>query len=308
MKIVFLGTSDFSETVFKKLNSVYPLTAVVTGPDKQSGRGYELKLGALKVAANEAGVKVLQYKSVSREGIDDLKVLEPDLIVTAAFGQILSDEFLSIPKFGVINVHASLLPRYRGASPIQAAVLNGDDATGITVMRTVKAVDAGDILLKKQIEISHTDTAGSLFERLACLGGEMIVEAVKLIESGKAVYTPQNDAEASYCRMIKKVDGLINFDKTYKELDCFVRAMTPWPCSFTHIGEKTVKVFSVTPALGEPSATVGQVLTANSNSGLTVACKDGAVRLATLQPENKSKMTDVAFLNGNPVKVGTVLK
>ncbi len=308
MKIVFLGTSDFSETVFKKLNSVYPVAAVVTGLDKPSGRGYELKPSALKVAATKAGVKVLQYKSVSKEGINDLKMLEPDLIITAAFGQILSDEFLSVPKFGVINVHASLLPRYRGASPIQAAILNGDNITGITIMRTVKAVDAGDILLKKQIEISHIDTAGSLFERLASLGGEMIVEAVKLIESGKAVYTTQNNDEATYCRMIKKTDGLIDFDKTYKELDCFVRAMTPWPCAFTHIGEKTVKVYSVTPALGEQSAVVGQVLTANSNRGLTVACKDGAVRLTNLQPENKSKMTDVAFLNGNPVMVGTILK
>lgn len=153
MKIVFMGTPDFSAVVLEKLNSVYPVSAVVTGLDKPVGRGYNLAPSPLKVKAIELGIPVLQYAKVSREGLDDIRALQPDIIVTAAFGQILSDAFLAIPKFAVLNVHASLLPKYRGSSPIQWSIINGDEKTGITIMKTVKAVDAGDVLLEKETEI-----------------------------------------------------------------------------------------------------------------------------------------------------------
>lgn len=166
MKIVFMGTPDFSAIVLEKLNSVYPVSCVVTGLDKPTGRGYQLKPSPLKVKAQELGIPVLQYEKVSREGLDDMRNLNPDVVVTAAFGQILSESFLAIPKFGVLNVHASLLPKYRGSSPIQWSIINGDEESGISVMRTVKAVDAGDVLLEKATPIGKKKPQASFLTDL----------------------------------------------------------------------------------------------------------------------------------------------
>ena len=311
MKIVFMGTPDFSAIVLDKLNSVYPVSAVVTGLDKPVGRGYQLKASPLKVKALELGIPVLQYEKVSREGIEDIENLNPDVVVTAAFGQILSEKFLSIPKYGVLNVHASLLPKLRGSSPIQWSIINGDEQSGITIMRTVKAVDAGDILLEKSTSIGKDETAGELFDRLAILGGEAICEAISLVESGKAVFTPQDESQATHCSMIKKEDGNIDFSKSAHEIDCFVRGMTPWPSAFTHVFGKTLKVFKVEKE--EFSGQLlngfenGQVVKSNSKEGLIVKVKDGALRLEEIQLEGGKRMSDTAFLLGRNVEVGTKL-
>ena len=308
MKIVFMGTPDFSAVVLEKLNSVYPVSAVVTGLDKPVGRGYQLKPSPLKVKAEELGIPVLQYEKVSREGIEDIKALAPDVIVTAAFGQILSEAFLSIPKFAVLNVHASLLPKYRGSSPIQWAILNGDKETGITIMKTVKAVDAGDILLQKSTEISETETAGELSDRLAILGGEAIVEAIKLVETGEAKFTPQNDAEATHCSMISKDDGKISFDKNAHSLDCFVRGMSPWPSAYTEYESKKLKVFAVEKVNDDISYKAGEVVFADVKNGLVVQAKDGLVRLKDIQLEGAKRMSDVDFLRGRKIEVGYIFK
>ncbi len=308
MKIVFMGTPDFSAIVLEKLNSVYPVSAVVTGLDKPVGRGYQLKPSPLKVKAQELGIDVLQYEKVSREGIENIQNLNPDVVVTAAFGQILSEKFLSIPKFGVLNVHASLLPKYRGSSPIQWSIINGDEESGITIMRTVKAVDAGDILLKKATPIGKKETAGELFDRLAVLGGEAIVEAIRLLDSGKATFTPQDESLATHCSMISKDDGNIDFAKTARQIDCFVRGMTPWPSAYTHVFGKTLKVFDVEKVdfSGDISAFVcGQVVRANSKEGLFVKVADGVIRLCEIQLEGSKRMSDTAFLLGRNVEVGT---
>ncbi len=308
MKIVFMGTPDFSAVVLEKLNSVYPVSAAVTGLDKPVGRGYQLKPSPLKVKAEELGIPVLQYEKVSREGIEDIKALAPDVIVTAAFGQILSEAFLSIPKFAVLNVHASLLPKYRGSSPIQWAILNGDKETGITIMKTVKAVDAGDILLQKSTEISETETAGELFDRLAILGGEAIVEAIKLVEMGEAKFTPQNDAEATHCSMISKDDGKISFENTAHSLDCFVRGMSPWPSAYTEYESKKLKVFAVEKVNDDISYKAGEVVFADVKNGLVVQAKDGLVRLKDIQLEGAKRMSDVDFLRGRKIEVGYIFK
>ena len=307
MKIVFMGTPDFSAVVLEKLNSVYPVSAVVTGLDKPVGRGYQLKPSPLKVKAEELGIPVLQYEKVSREGIDDIRAIEPDVIVTAAFGQILSEAFLAIPKFAVLNVHASLLPKYRGSSPIQWSILNGDEYTGITIMKTVKAVDAGDILLQKKTKIAQNETAGELFDRLAVLGGEAIVEAIGLVESGKAEFVPQDESGVTHCSMIKKEDGRISFDKTARELDCFVRGMTPWPSAYCEVAGKKLKVFSVQKIDGDCDAKCGVVVFADVKNGLVVKVKDGLARLDDIQLEGAKRMTDVDFLRGRKIEVGTVL-
>lgn len=315
MKIVFMGTPDFSAVVLEKLNSVYPVSAVVTGLDKPVGRGYNLAPSPLKVKAIELGIPVLQYAKVSREGLDDIRALQPDIIVTAAFGQILSDAFLAIPKFAVLNVHASLLPKYRGSSPIQWSIINGDEKTGITIMKTVKAVDAGDVLLEKETEIGKKETAGELFDRLAILGGEAIVEAISLVECGKATFTSQDESKVTHCSMINKGDGLVDFSKSAKEIDCFVRGMTPWPSAYTHIGEKTLKIFDVEKV--EPfdlqksndqfeNAKFGEVVLADKNHGLIVKVADGFIRLHVIQLEGSKRMDDTQFLLGRKIDVGTI--
>lgn len=315
MKIVFMGTPDFSAVVLEKLNSVYPVSAVVTGLDKPVGRGYNLAPSPLKVKAIELGIPVLQYAKVSREGLDDIRALQPDIIVTAAFGQILSDAFLAIPKIAVLNVHASLLPKYRGSSPIQWSIINGDEKTGITIMKTVKAVDAGDVLLEKETEIGKKETAGELFDRLAILGGEAIVEAISLVECGKATFTPQDESKVTHCSMINKGDGLVDFSKSAKEIDCFVRGMTPWPSAYTHIGEKTLKIFDVEKVeLSDlqksneqfENAKFGEVVLADKNHGLIVKVADGFIRLHVIQLEGSKRMDDTQFLLGRKIDVGTI--
>ena len=304
MKIVFMGTPDFSAVVLEKLNRVYPVSAVVTGLDKPVGRGYQLKPSPLKVKAEELGIPVLQYEKVSREGIDDIRAIEPDVIVTAAFGQILSESFLAIPKFAVLNVHASLLPKYRGSSPIQWSILNGDEYTGITIMKTVKAVDAGDMLLQKKTKIGEKETAGELFDRLAILGGEAIVEALKLVENGDAHFVKQNESEVTHCSMIQKEDGRLSFDKSAKEIDCFVRGMTPWPSAYTELLGKKLKVFAVEKVDDSKDHEVGAVVFADTRNGLIVQAKDGLLRICDLQLEGSKRMSDIDFLRGRKIDIG----
>lgn len=305
LRLIFMGTPDFSAVVLEKLTSRHSVLAVVTGKDKPVGRGYELRPSPLKVKAEELGIPVLQFDKVSSEGYDAIAALRPDLGVTAAFGQILSERFLSLFPLGVINVHASLLPRYRGASPIQWAVLNGDSETGVTIMRTVKEVDAGDILLQVRTPIGERETAGELFDRLAVLGGEALSEAVEMIEEGRAVYTPQDPALATHCGMITKGEGRIDLSRTARELDCFVRGMTPWPSAWCESEGKRIKVLELSPAEGRGEA--GRVLSASPATGLIVACGDGAVRFSVIQPEGRPRMSDTAFLAGHRIAQGTLI-
>lgn len=330
MKIVFMGTPDFSAKVLEILCKRYDVCAVVTALDKPTGRGYAMQPPALKIKAEELNIPVLQFKKVSVEGLDDIKSLAPDVIVTAAFGQILSEEFLSIPRLGVLNVHASLLPKYRGASPIQHAILDGEEETGVTIMRTVKEVDAGDILLQKRVKIGEKETAGELFDRLAQVGGEAIAEAISALESGKAEFTPQDESLATHCAMISKSDGETDFSRSAAELDRFVRGMTPWPSAYTYLNGKLLKIFEI--EIIDDADTFGKigmnfmispdfdgdlgkldkfgvVVAADKKFGLTVTAGDekAFVRLKQIQLEGSKRMSDTEFLLGNKVSVGTVL-
>jgi len=303
-----MGTADFSAIVLKALSKEFKIDAVVTGLDKPASRGMKVIPSPVKEAAAELDIPVYQFEKVSKDGIETIKSLSPDVAVTAAFGQILSDEFLAIPKYGVLNVHASLLPKYRGASPIQHAILNGDKETGITIMRTVKEIDAGDILFVKKTEIGSGETAGELFDRLAELGGEAIIEALKLLESGKAVFVPQDHSKATRCGIIKKADAKIDFSKSKIQLYNFVRAMNPWPCAFTYSNGALLKVHEA-EALNESVVTpaCGAVVKASPKEGLIVSCGDGLIRLKTVQGEGGKKMADTEYLKGHEIKVGTVL-
>ncbi|MDE6372798.1 MAG: methionyl-tRNA formyltransferase, partial [Clostridia bacterium] len=211
MRILFLGTPDFAVKALDKLvGEGYDVVGVVTQPDKRRNRG-EISFCPVKEYAIDKGIKVYQYDSIRREGVEDIKAIAPDVMITCAFGQIISQEILDIPKYGVLNIHASLLPKYRGSSPIQWCLINGEKITGVTIMKTALAVDSGDILLQKQLDILPEENAGELFDRLAALGGEAIVEALRLVESEKAVFTPQDESKATHYPMISKEDGLIDW-------------------------------------------------------------------------------------------------
>lgn len=303
MKVLFLGTPDFSAVVLRALAARYEVTAVVTNPDRPAGRGHKTRPSAASVAADELGIPVFKFASVSREGLGEIRSLGADIAVTAAFGQILSEEFISTFPKGVLNVHASLLPRLRGASPVQWAILGGDEVTGVTIMRTVKALDAGDILLAESTRIGEDETAGELMDRLAVMGGELICRALALVESGEAVFTPQDDAAATYCHTISKADGRMDFTGSAAELERFVRGMTPSPSAYFYLNGKRIKVLAAKRC--EMTGAPGEVLAADIKRGLVVGCGGGSVRLTRIMPEGKGAMNDTDWLRGNAVAAGS---
>ena len=308
MKVVFFGTPDFAVNALDSIvGSSHTVLAVVTQPDKRVGRHSELQFSDVKKRAIMHDITVLQYEKVSSEGLDDLRKLNADIFVTCAFGQILSKELIDIPKYGVINVHASLLPKYRGASPIQHAILNGDKETGVTIMQTEVSLDSGDIILSEKIDILPDETAGELFVRLSILGANLVVTALDKIEDGTATFTKQNHDEATFVKQIKKQDALIDFSKDPITLRNFVRGMQSWPCAFTYLNGKILKIFRVNAVKYDNLQTeFGTVLTADK-SGLTVSCNGGYIEILELQLEGGKRMPASDFLLGRKIQVGTRL-
>lgn len=296
-----MGTPAFAVPALKALNcSRHEIVAVVTQPDKVNARGKKVEPSAVKAAAEELSLPVLQYARV-RDRAEELKALAADVFVTAAYGQILSQEILDIPKFGVINIHASLLPKYRGSAPVVHAILAGEKELGVTVMRTALKVDSGDVLVSES-ESFDTQTAGECLERLAILGAEIIVPALDSIENGTAKFTPQNEAESSYQPMLKKEDGRLSFDGTAEEAVNFVRAMNPWPSAYFNSKFGRIKVMKAEAV--DASGVVGTVLYCDRKNGLVVACRERAVRLLEVQPEGSRKMSDADFMLSRKFDIG----
>lgn len=295
MRILFLGTPDFALPTLRALvRSKHEVLAVITQPDKEGNRRV-LTPPPVKTEAEKLGLPVYQFASLRKEGVDLVKRLSPDMMVTAAFGQIISQELLDIPPFGTLNVHGSLLPKYRGASPIQSCLLNGDTKTGVTIMRTALKVDSGDILLKKELPILPSDTAGVLFDKIAELGAAALVEAVDLVEKGKAEFTPQDESQATFCKMIAKSDGEIRKTESAESAIRKVRAMNPWPVAFFFVEGERFKVFSAaqTAAKGAPG-------TFHSDQGFPcLNLADGAIRLTEIQLEGKKRTLGKDFLLGH---------
>ncbi len=307
MKIIFMGTPDYAVPSLQKLaESKHEILAVVTQPDRQRNRGV-VSFSPVKEEAIKRGIKVLQYEKVSREGVEDLRSLGADVIVTVAYGQILSDEVLNLTKYGVINSHASLLPKYRGSSPIQWAVICGEKETGVTIMKTAQKVDSGDIILQRKIEIQSGETSGELFDRLSVFASGVLIEGLDLIESGKATYTPQNHELATHYPMLKKEDGLIDFSKPAEVIYHFVLGMSPWPSAFTKINGVTFKVHETEVIKEKGNYKVGEIVSADTKNGLVVATGDGLIRLKKLQAENSKKMADVDYLRGHSIEKGLTL-
>ena len=306
MKILFMGTPDFAAGSLKSLiDAGYEITAVVTQPDRPKGRSGQPVFSPVKEVAVAAGIPVLQPVRIKNPE-ETAKLLEypADIYVIAAFGQILSKEILDQPRLGCINVHASLLPKYRGASPIQRVILDGEKETGITIMQMNEGLDTGDILYKKSLELASDETFETLHDRLMNLGGEALLEALPLIEEGKITPVIQDDSLSNYAPLIKKEDGKIDWKKTSDQLYAQVRAFNPWPGAFTRQGGKVLKIWGAEPAEGKGNP--GEIIEVDKKS-FTVACGEGALKIVSLQPEGKKKMDTASFLLGNKIETGTKL-
>ena len=305
MKVVFLGTPDFGVPALDKISQRHNVVGCVCQPDKP-GAHNKIEYCAVKKYALAHKIPLFQFEKISRDGVEALSSLAPDIMVTAAYGQILSQQIIDIAPHGIINIHGSLLPKLRGASPIQQAVMSGMERTGITILKTVRQVDAGDIILQKPIDIYPFETCGELFDRMALLGAEAVVEALDLIESGKAVYTPQKEEEATFCTKISTETERINWSDDAEHIVNLVRALNPSPCAYTTLFGKRLKIFALRPCDGQFEGKCGEVVACTKKS-LTVLCGKGAVLVTELQAENSKRMDIVSFLNGHNVPVGTVL-
>ena len=307
MKIAFLGTPDFALPSLKMLYERGDDIVVFTQPDKPVGRKAIMTAPPVKKLALEYGLDVFQFDKIrSEEGLAALKDADPELMVTAAFGQILSKENLSVPRYGCINVHGSLLPKYRGAAPIQWAVINGEEKTGVTTMLTDIGLDTGDILLERETEIGKDETAGELFDRLAEMGAELLKETIEKLERNELEPKKQNDAEATKCSMIKKEHGHIDFSKSEKAIHDLVRGMNPWPCAYAMLEGEAVKIWRTRRIpTKKTGSTAGSIFCADKQNGLIVKCGDGDIEILELQFPGSKRMSAQAAMLGHEL-VGKV--
>ncbi len=294
IRVVFMGSPDFALPSLRLLAQHYQVVGVVTQPDRASGRGRELKPPPVKVLAGELNLPIIQPEKL-REATEQLKIWNPDVIVVAAFGQILKKEVLDLPKFGCINVHASLLPRWRGAAPINAAILAGDEETGVTIMKMDEGLDTGPMLAKKSIRLTPDDTAGSVFQTLSTLGAELLIETLPKMIDGSVTPQPQPEEGATYAPMLKKEDGKLNFNHSIYEIERRVRAMNPWPSAWFEWNGNLLKVWRV--SLSEKKVgEAGNRHTVERRGAVT--CADGSIILEEVQPAGKKVMSGKAFLAG----------
>ena len=307
MKIVYMGTPDFAVLPLRAMKEAgYEVAAVVTQPDKPKGRGKTMMPTPVKEEAVALGIPVYQPVKVREpEFLETLKEIEPDIIVVAAFGQIIPKSILTLPRFGCINIHASLLPKYRGAAPIQQAVIDGEKESGVTIQKMGEGLDTGDMISKAVVVLSPDETGGSLFDKLSAAGADLLVKTLPSIFDGTAVYEKQpEESPTPYASMITKQMGLLDFTKSAEVLERLVRGLNPWPSAYTFLNGKTLKVWKSSAGEEHSSALPGTVVKTDKN-GIHVACSDGVLILEEIQLEGKKRMDADAFLRGYPVETGT---
>lgn len=318
MKIVFMGTPDFAVDVLEAVIAAgHQVVAVVTQPDKPKGRGKEMQMTPVKVCAQAHDIPVFQpVKIKETAAVETLGSYGADIFVVAAFGQIVSEEILSIPKFGCVCVHASLLPKYRGAGPIQWAIINGEKTTGVTIMQMDKGIDTGDMLMKAEVAIDPQETGDSLHDKLAQTGARLIVEALPKIERGELIPEKQNDEDSCYAKMLNKSMSKIDWQRSAKELDCLIRGLISWPGASTVYRGRNLKIWKEEVVAEEelrqmgvePSeAMVPGTVAAVDKGSFYVQTGDGILKISAVQPEGKKRMEVKDFLLGYPVKVGEKL-
>lgn len=297
MRIVFMGTPDFAVPSLEALlRRGHEIAAVYTQPDKPKGRGHKLLPPPVKVLALEHNIPVYQPTTFrNAEAVETLRALQPELIVVAAYGKILPPDVLAIPPYGCINVHGSLLPKYRGAAPIQWAVLNGDKVTGVTIQRMAEGVDTGDMLAKAETEIGPDETSGELFDRLMVLGAELLVDTIDKLNT--LTPEPQDDALATHAPMIQKEMGAVDWTKPASQVHNLVRGLNPWPAAYLTIDGKRMKLWKTKPVKARGLPGVLTVL----DGEMTVYCGEDAVQLVEIQPENGKRMRGSDYLRGHPL-------
>ena len=308
-RVMYMGTPDFAVPPLTALvEAGYDVVGVVTQPDKPKGRGKTMMPTPVKEEALKHGIPVYQPEKVrAQEFVDVLTEINPDIIVVAAFGQIIPKVILELPQFGCINIHASLLPKYRGAAPIQQAVIDGEKESGVTIMKMGMGLDTGDMISKIIVPITAEETGGSLFDKLADAGAELLVKTLPSIFDGTAVYEVQpEESPTPYAAMITKQMGLMNFAKSAEELERLVRGMNPWPSAYTYLNGKTLKVWVSAVEEGEAGAEPGTVIKTDKK-GIYVACGKDVLVLKEIQLEGKKRMEADAFLRGYSVETGTKL-
>ena len=309
MKIVFMGTPDIAVEVLEGLVSSekHQVVEVVTQPDRPRGRSGKPAYSPVKQAALTQGLPVFQPEKIkTADSISHLKTLDFDVIVVVAFGQILPKEILELPKYGCINVHASLLPRWRGAGPIQWAILAGDEKTGVTTMQMDEGLDTGDMLLKQEIEITPEETGGSLFDKVAKEGRTLLLKTLDAIEEGTVVPEPQSGEESTYAKMLTKDMGRLDFTKTAKELDCYIRGLNPWPSAFASYMGKTLKIWRAAVSDDIPELKPGQIGRITKDT-FSVQTGEGSLIVYELQLEGKRRMNTGDFLRGVKLQEGVSL-
>ena len=307
-KVVFMGTPDFAVGTLKALiDSKYEVAAVFSQPDKPKGRGKALQMTPTKEVAVEAGIPVYQPAKIREaQWLSVLEELAPDVIVVVAFGQIIPESILKLPKYGCINVHASLLPKYRGAAPIQWAVIDGEKESGVTTMQMDAGLDTGDMLLKETVALEEKETGGSLFDKLSEVGAQLLIKTLEALENGTVTAQKQPaESPTPYAAMLTKKQGEIDWNQDAKKIECLIRGLNPWPIALTSLAGERLKVFAAEKAAGNGEP--GTVLEADPKKGLTVACGEGALKLIEIQLVGGKRMKATDFLRGHVIEVGTKL-
>lgn len=322
MRIVYMGTPDFAVGALKALiEAGHEIVLVVTQPDRPKGRKMELSVSPVKACAEAYGLPVFQPEKIKKpEAVEFLKTVDADIYVVAAFGQILSREILDIPMYGCINIHASLLPKYRGASPIQSAILNGDKVTGVTIQQMDAGCDTGNILMQRTVPIDDDDTAGTMFDKLSMLGASMITAMVELIEKGQVRPVQQDNDKSTNTVKMNKEMGRIKWSRPAQEIERTIRAMNPWPSAYTTINGKNLKIWKAAVIGNKPELLMKQenavnmqkaepaTICAADNEGILIKTGDGILALLEIQLEGKKRMPVKEFLMGNHIDIGTVLE
>jgi methionyl-tRNA formyltransferase len=309
MKILFMGTPSPAKICLEALiNSREEIAAVITQPDRPKGRGLKLAPSAVKETAIHYNIPVFQPEKIKDKDVYDLiRGFKPDLIVIVAYGKILPKEIIDIPKLGTINVHASLLPKYRGAAPVQRALLNGEKFTGITIMKVTEELDAGDIILQESIPIYETDNTATLTEKLFKLGAQLLVKAVGQIKDGKAKCIKQDEKNVSFAPTLKKENGIIDWNKKAAEISDQIRAFDPWPGAYTYYKGKILRILKAEQKAGE-GCPEGKVIEIIKNRGFVVGACDGELLITEVQPESGRKMSAWEFISGHKLNIGDDLQ
>ena len=316
LKIVFMGTATFSEAVLKNLiQHDYNIVQVVSQPDRRVGRKKELKMPEVKVVALKHDIPVFQPQRI-KEDYQAILDMQPDLIITAAYGQMIPQEVLDCPRLGCINVHASLLPKYRGASPIQWAVIDGCEYSGVTTMKMDEGLDTGDILLVDKVKLDKKETGGSLFDRLSIVGAKLLIKTLEGLETGSIIPEKQNEAESSYVKMLKKSMGELDFTKSARQIECLIRGLNPWPSAFTHLNGKMLKIWDADVVNDSDDIINNNNVSKECEAGTVcyvdkktfiIKCGKDYLKVNELQLEGKKRMSTDAFLLGSHVEEGTAL-